>query len=633
MTGPNGSAAINQLLRATTAVVTLAGRHLGSAFFIDDDLALTCAHVVHDATHVDLTLVGGEPRGADVIDLAEDEDLALLRVVRSADALQPCVALHHSSEASTFAIAGFPVEANKQPGFECYEIGGHSRIGLDAAAQLLQLETGQLVTYGMSGGPVVDLDWDVVVGVVQSSRDPDRGEGGGAIPLSVAIARFPDVRDRVRVSPLAVRAWREHVGQQRWTRLGKRWDMTARLDLYVTGSETAWFISDSADGIVAGRPVTGGDLGDRVVEALFRWAAQRRRIHAKEEVEILAHLLSRGLIPVNAADRFRLAEGADVREVGVHLEAGSLLNDMPWELSAAPSSDPTKYLATDATYRFVRVADEPPGGNRRRPSAEATGPIDVLGAIAQPRRWRFAKVYGRQGGTPYQWPTIGDLEQNFRANVDVAPLKLELRVCPQPSDISELLENGPFSVFHYIGFGKVIDNEPFLAFVDADGKGESWTEALPLLELAREHGVRLVVLEFMLPPEGQDFDQITLSRLGSPIGGDLEAVVVTQQPVHATQCQYFNTKFYSELKVPGTSVTTAVQRARRHLANNRPVEDYAAFGWFALIAREGTDLTLIPAVSQDSAAEVHAERTVLPKPPSPARSEPADEPAADAFYR
>jgi len=131
-----------------------------------------------------------------------------------------------------------------------------------------------------------------------------------------------------------------------------------------------------------------------------------------------------------------------------------------------------------------------------------------------------------------------------------------------------------------------------MAYVDADGQQESWMEASRVLDLAADNGVRLVVLEFMLPPEGQEFDQLTPSKLGRLVRGGIDAVVLTQQPVHASQCMAFNTSFYRELK-RRQSVEGAIQRARKDLANNRPVEDDAGFGWFSVVTSPAAGVVIV----------------------------------------
>ena len=581
---------LRELMKEVTASVIIGGRSTGTAFFIDDGLLLTCEHVIKDHTTCEIAVVGRRRRTAAVLGTPDKAaDLALLSTtVEPDDPPQPCVALDDLLPHGQYLVAGFPREDDVDTGLEIFAVTGHPRTGVDEADQLVQIEAGRIITWGMSGGPVLSAESGAVVGVTRSSKDPTDARGGAAIPMSRVANAFEVVRNLQRRQTPAVRRWRDALERERWQALGKPWNMEACIDLQISGTRTQWEIS-MGDAAGVRHVLTGSDLGVDVAEALFRWAAQRRRLHGKAEVELLGRLLAKGLIPTSVEEHLRKVTGADVVHVRLHIAPGNDLADIPWELAAVPGQ-PTKFLATDNNFRLSRVVDDTRAeATRREPMV---GPVDVLAVLAQPRDWTFAKVYGRKGDKPYRWPELEDIDKNLRTSINGDPFKLNLMVCPQPGDVSDQLESGLYSVFHYAGVGKLLDGEPLMAYVDADGQQESWMEASRVLDLAADNGVRLVVLEFMLPPEGQEFDQLTPSKLGRLVRGGIDAVVLTQQPVHASQCMAFNTSFYRELK-RCQSVEGAIQRARKDLANNRPVEDDAGFGWFSVVTSPAAGVVIV----------------------------------------
>jgi Trypsin-like peptidase domain len=582
---------LRELLREITVAVLADGKVIGSAFYVADDLLLTCEHVVHGHDELVVAAVDGRQRPVLVEGTPDQaEDLALLRLTATGDqALQPAAALDDRLHEGDHMVAGFPRDDLADAGLEIYPVAAHSRDPLDAGRQVLQIRAGQMITFGMSGGPVVSARTGAVVGVVRSSRDALSAMGGGAIPIGTAARVFAEIDGLLRRPQPAVRRWRDALGRDGWQLLGKQWDMQVLLDLRISGERKCWIVRSGGTG--AARSITAGDLGEDVAEALFRWAAQRRRIHGREEVELLGRLLAKGLVPPDAADLLRRADGADRIHVRLHVETGNDLADIPWELAAVPGHHPAKYFATDDAFLFSRVEDDP---EQRPPRwAPLTGAVEVLAVLAQPGGWRFAPVYGRNNDRPYPWPDLDVMARTLHTAVEGDPFKLTLKVNPQPGDVTDLLNEGSYAVLHFVGVGKLgRDGTPLVALVDDDGEFPSWTEVTGLLAEAAANGIRLVILEFLLPPEGLEFDPITPSTLGTLVTGATAAVVLTQQPVHPKQFQAFNREFYKALR-GGAAVETATQLARRRLALDNPVEDEAGYGWFTVITGPQAGAALI----------------------------------------
>ena len=180
---------LKDLLRSCTALVLTDGGSRGTAFFINERLLLTCEHVVKGNDEVDVKPFQREPRRARVVDrIAENSgDLALLEVTPAEDEPpMPCVLLDEQLTEADHYIAGYPREEGYAAGLEVYRVAGHPRLAETGLVQLLQIEAGQQITWGMSGGPVLSTATGAVTAVVRSAKDPMGALGGGAIPMSQA---------------------------------------------------------------------------------------------------------------------------------------------------------------------------------------------------------------------------------------------------------------------------------------------------------------------------------------------------------------------------------------------------------------------------------------------------------------
>ena len=575
------------LLRYCTALVLVDGRSRGTAFFISDRLLLTCQHVVKDNEVVNVEPFMRTARKARVVDrVAEDRgDLALLEVTPGGDEPpMPCVLLDTRLDEADHYVAGYPREEGFGAGLEIYKLTGHPRLTNTGLWDLLQLEAGKQITWGMSGGPVLNIAAGAVTAVVRSAKDPAGALGGGAIPVSKASEAFDQVRKALKEPPLAIRRWRDALGQELWQQLGRVWNMNAQVNLTVTGARNQWTITTDAD-TSCGQVITAADLGDEVTEAMFRWA-QRRRISAAEEVELLGRLLSRALFPSSVASRLRFLANADEVLVRLHIAQDSRLDDIPWELAAVPGQE-DEFLAASNKFRFVRVVDTAP---QAPPPSAGSEPIRVLGVLALPD-WPFPTVYGEQS---YFWPSFDEIVSGWREHFAGEGFTAFPLPRPQLTDLeNQLSALPPWDVLHYVGVGRVSNRgKAQLTFVTPEGD-PTWQDAGRLFRSAAENGVRLVVLEFVLPPAQENIEHISPSVLGPLLQGTISAVVYTRFPVHPRQFRSFNGAFYQRLE-RGETVETAVQFGRRALQQNIDVEDAAGFGWFTLVTGPKSEIRLIP---------------------------------------
>ncbi|RZU75498.1 trypsin-like peptidase [Micromonospora kangleipakensis] len=584
------------VLKSCTALVLIDGNPRGTAFFISENQILTCQHVVKNRDEVDVRPYRRKVRKARVVAREPETglDLALLEVSPDPDEdSQPCVLLDERLDEADYYLAGYPKEIGLEPGLEVFKVAGHPRETSAGALQQLQLEAGKQVTWGLSGGPVLNTATGAVTAVVRSAKDPLGALGGGAIPISRATEAFEQVRQVVKEPPLAVRKWRDALGRNLWQQLGRGWDMHARVDLMVSGARNKWCITTDPTGS-PGQYITGRDLGDDVTEAMFRWA-QRRRISAREEVDLLGRLLAGALFPSTVASHLKILGNADEVLVRLHLDQDTNLADIPWELAAVPGQE-KKFLAANPRYRFVRVVDEaePPAA----PVADAAQ-IRVLGVVALPPRWKFPTIYEER---PYEWPDVTDVWGRLRESIGGAGFELVQLTDAEPFELRNDLETGSFDVLHYVGVGRIGKNgQAQLSMVDAVEGDGTWQNVDEVLAWAAVGGVRMVLLEFTLPPADQVAEAVSPSALGEMIQGSISAVVFTRFPVHPRQFQSFNRGFYRHLG-RGESVETAVQLGRGMLEQNKFVEDAACFGWFTLVTGPQSDIRLVqpqPARHQD----------------------------------
>ena len=588
---------LEKLVPATTALVSIDRQPAGTAFFISQDLLLTCGHVVETGT-VTIQPYGRKSRPAEVEGRA-DPDLALLRSAPVDGEPSPCVVLGKGLDSYDCLVAGYPHLDGAAPGCEVRKSGVHPRT--DPATgddRLLVLDPGQNITWGMSGGPVISTGSGTVIAIVRSSKDPKDALGGGAIPVSLAAESFPQVREALDGETPAMIPWRNALGQDKWQLLGRPWRIEKRLDLWVSGDRAHWKVRiDYGEG--RSFPHKGPRLGTGVSKAIFYWA-QRRHARAPDDVQLLSQLLARALFPNPMPAKLAELRDADSLLVCLHVEPpGNDLADIAWELAADPFSDkPDQYLAAHPQFRFTRTLA---GGGRPASPPEPKPPssIRVLTVVAQPKTWVHEDIPGPHGGH-HPWPAASAMRAHLQAGIQNAGLAVTSLERPSPNRVQEALKAEPCDVLHYMGTGtREPDASAHIVFGgDEDSDEVLWPDVRTILDFASSAGVRLVVLELMLPPENADLQQLTCSAFGDVVKDGVTAVVLTNLPVYPTQCELFNEKFYRFLS-QGSSIEHAVQEARRALKDDQPAADAAGFGWFTVLTGRQTSIRLATPTPRD----------------------------------
>jgi hypothetical protein len=576
--------ALKALLRQCTVNVRADGQSRGAAFWVSHNLLLTCQHVVADHVHVEVVPPGRSARKAAVVTTADGrtQDLALLRVELDEDDRPSAVLLAEGLEECDYYLVGYPAEPGRDTGQEGFTVGGRPRD--EADGQMLRLEAGQVITLGMSGGPVLSLASGAVVAVTRFTADIAAPYGGGAVPVGVAARCFPDdVAPLLSDPPVSVKAWRDQLGREAWRALGQTWDMATQVDLTVQGMISQWKICSEV--APEGEPLTASDLGDEVTEAMFSWA-QRRRLNGKAEVRLMGRLLARSLFPSTVQSHLGLLADADQVTVRVHVadEGGTdiPLTDIPWELSSVPGQE--TFLAADSRYRFVRVVDDVAPAR-----VDPVPRIRVLGVVSLPHAWGYPNWHGGQRLT---WPGTDSIAAALakhcrQPQIDYYPL----RDCTN-DELHDALD-GRFDVLHFVGVGRRnVANEAQYAMVANDDGDHNFFETRDLFRWAGEAGVKVVVLEFTGPPKSTRYEPVSPSVLGPVLGGSLNAVVLTRFPAHPGQLSTFNNGFYRSISA-GATVPEAVQDGRRRLFDNPTTDDAAGFGCFTVLTGPMSDIQLV----------------------------------------
>jgi hypothetical protein len=596
-----------------TVIVRVNGRPAGTAFFIDDERLLTCSHVLPRYGKIEIEPGNSGPIPADVVarDEEKDRELAILAVPAGSVRGESCVVLGRGPHEGGCLMVAFQDEPGMGPGpgLEPVNIRTRPHWGYQNRVTMLRIEEDRRITPGMSGAPVMSKENGTVVGVVRTTENPSRALGGGAIPISWAAAASdgevaPVLRGLLDSSKQAMIKWRNALGYDNWQSLGRPWDLgEACVDLRVSGKRKCWQIS--LDQVTApGHSRTGPDLGEDIAEALFDWA-QRRRIRERDEVRLLGPLLAAALFPASAVAHLSKISSVNDVLVRLHVDSGIELADIPWELAAVPEVEDrsgargqlggrTSFLATDSRFRFVRAMKSAADSLPFSPAAKPAD-VKVFAVVAQPSAWhrRYPALYPRRGGDSYSWPEQEVMARELGIAVKGNGFSLELCAQGLWSEMSEALQTGEYSVLHFMGVGRSDASGPEIALVQGGSHGkENWTAVREVVDLAAEHGVRLIVFELLLPPERLGIKPLTHSAVGDVIRGSVKALVLTHLPVHPDQCAGFNRSFYQTL-ANGETIGRAVQKGREVLDLDMPVDDAAGFGWFTVSTGDQSDARLV----------------------------------------
>lgn len=274
--------AMEQFFGGQSALRPVAG--LGSGFVIrSDGVVLTNAHVVRDATHVNVALRDGTTYPATVVGVDDVNDLAVLRVKASG---LPVAPLGNSSQLiiGEWAIAignpyGF-VLANTEPSVTVGVVSGVGRNLLADAAgggvSVDMIQTDAAINPGNSGGALVDAAGDVI-GVNSSIYSPNGGSVG--LGFAIPINRAARVAEDLLAHGTVRRPWigvKPALGGERHA--GERPPVGVTVAAVTPGSPAA------AAGIHSGDVILR--TGPRNIRNAYDWEAELLELRVGDTVSL-----------------------------------------------------------------------------------------------------------------------------------------------------------------------------------------------------------------------------------------------------------------------------------------------------------------------------------------------------------
>jgi HEAT repeat protein len=201
---------LEDLLQHCTVKLSIPGQlGWGTGFFVAPGLILTCAHVVQALVAPHRVRVRWQQQldfaEAELIQRFPDLDLALLQFTpRKADL--PCVYLDEGLQAGQdLYFFGYP-DADFEHG--CPVTGSCEGLTGDVSP-LIKFKQAQ-VRRGMSGSALLNRQTGKVCGMVKFTLHRSSDLGGGAIPTTVILEQFPELRSLQRSF---------HGGDRRWSDL------------------------------------------------------------------------------------------------------------------------------------------------------------------------------------------------------------------------------------------------------------------------------------------------------------------------------------------------------------------------------------------------------------------------------
>ena len=205
------------LVHATTRVersIEGSWRHRGTAFFITEDVLLTCAHLVSGNIPTRVVVHGSHgsmPMAVSVVKPIPNKvyadghyplpDVALLRLVAEADRFKRSLPkLQNSLPGDDLLAFGYTDEyrAGQVLGHSCrFQLAGMEQADPADPVKIWRMR-GDRIRPGMSGAPVLDLLTGMVIGIVKRTQDPLQDLGGFFVPVSLILEAIPEISVTVR---------------------------------------------------------------------------------------------------------------------------------------------------------------------------------------------------------------------------------------------------------------------------------------------------------------------------------------------------------------------------------------------------------------------------------------------------
>jgi hypothetical protein len=583
---------IADLMPAATVRIDIGNQVNGTGFFVAPGQILTCAHVIEPARLGSSSIgvvdrqgrkyqVGEEP----VVDL--DTDLAWLRL-RTSPVDVPIALLFGAVDTlDTLSTYGYPPD--KPYGVPAtFEAEGF----VGGPYPYIKFKDGQ-VQPGMSGAPLLNLRTGAVCGVMRRTRDERQALGGFGIPVEMIqqATFFPELQRRVYAADGARSMWSEALTPEQR-------QLVRPPEATEEPSSSAEFVIDIRQArdswVVEAAVYPGGHLGPvevnfntvrAEVAQLFRAWRSQRRIADSDQARLLGKVLYRAVVPPAIAGQLEqlMFDSRETRvNVSLHFAEGTApdLIHLPWEQLFVPAQAVPISVRERATLARVLLPDPadfaPP----------ASGQLTVLLVEAPPQLGASTVA---DGSSP---PGTREVSAKVHELLASRPeIRLETRPRISAEVLCDLLSVEPFTVVHYVGYGRYHGNVDEIALDDGRG-GVDWLGRDDFAALVDAPPTRLVVLQACMGPGNEvPGDMTMLARRLLERGVD--AVVASQFPLPDLSAAVRLVKpFYYEL-ASGGSLRVAVQRVRRGLTTKQWAQP-------ALFTRHPGDLRLRASASSDT---------------------------------
>jgi hypothetical protein len=624
-----------------------AGSSSGTGFFIAAGQILTCRHVIEPAIGgagpISVTCGAGPARKEAEATLRDTPppgwpDVAILNAPSLTDSR--CVLIDSAPvrQGTPLLTAGYPAKALVPYQPQSFTAG---EAGRDAEGNPLMRIKGDIVTAGMSGSPVVNLQSGLVCGIIDLTKGGNSPLGGFVALFSDFIGQQPYLNTLNDQPPEAARDWIRILSATQLQLAGRhyvtgaRWGAPAvlpRLDLEVEQGEADtwgdWRISVRSN--PAGRPLQHvrcsiSDLGDGVMRAVDSWS-RRQTIKLQDEVDVLGDVLHRAMLPATAGSAIADALRKPGLLFRVCVDNAPRLRQLPWEYACGRGDQPFAAVKNMTFSRFVDVEDRPP---------EPKDTIRVLVLIECPESIsKELPGYRDQNGKPIR-PTAATFAATIRGDAVAKRerIQLEYAVNKTTTELENILADH-WDIVHYIGFA--FQEERGIKIAQGGGKQLRTITVADLAELLDLARCPVFIAEFHKFAPGQDMEFPTdlsglISLLQSDSPAHPQALIITQSPMDLVDLGRFNETFYERIS-GGHTVEEAAQFGRWEVRNqDHKGRDVAAFGSFMVTTTRSGEVRLLrrqPRPSRpDYGASLGNARSAAPGLGSPVRDggvEPAE---------
>ncbi len=260
------------VMQSVAAVVDSKDRIRGTAFWVTDRIAVTCAHVVEYCGDGPITLAPAAMRGVTIPvedrELDEELDLAVLRTAAVPSPIRALPVSTIAGEGATITSHGYPYDVSRaqyptgfpmEPGTMAGELDVQTRRATQRAFAISKTKPGR----GQSGGPAFDTDSDRVIGVLYLVDDKVTEAGTTfAIPVRTLVERWPeipvdDAPTFAPISPVGLRPRRNPIREGSEARLADRDKELAEIAEALAREPSATLVAEPTRATLQGSPGIG----------------------------------------------------------------------------------------------------------------------------------------------------------------------------------------------------------------------------------------------------------------------------------------------------------------------------------------------------------------------------------------